>query len=202
MKKKRTYRLILLLIFGVTAIVVGGTYAKYTATISKSGQAVVAKWNFASDNEDTTFDINLKDNYDESTLVSSRLVDGTTYKVIAPGTEGSFDISLLNTSEVGAYFHILVGNTNNIPENIKFYKDANYEEEIIPNETSISGVLKANDSEGLMATIYWKWDYESGNSGDVSDTNAGISGDLLTLPVTINASQTEPGLNTITSHIN
>ena len=181
---------------------VGSTYAKYTASISKSGSIAVAKWNFDVDNNSETFNINLKDSYDESTLISTRLVDGKEYKLIAPGTEGSFDINLINTSEVGADFTISLDNLENFPTNIKFYKDANYQTELIPgtNFGKITGTLAANDRNGVTATIYWKWLFETGTitngeySGDEIDNTFGRSGDILTIPVTIKGTQVIPGL--------
>ena len=149
----------------------------------------------------------MKENYDESTLVSTKNISGEEYKLVAPGTEGSFDIKLVNTSEVGVNFNISLGEIVNLPENIKFYKDENYQTELIPGTSVITGSLKANDSKGLNVKIYWKWPYESGvysngvYNGDVIDSKVENSDILLAVPITINGVQAMPSSIPITTHI-
>ena len=206
--KKRLFVLLFLLVVGASCCFVGSSFAKYIANISKSGSVSVAKWNFQSDNSLETFDISLDDNYDESTLLSVRTVDGVDKKLIAPGTSGSFDIDLINTSEVGVNFTVSLDSINNLPHNIKFYKDANYQTELTPGSSSITGSLTANDATGITVTIYWKWLYETGDvtdgiaTGDSYDTEDGINGYDLTIPVTVKGVQVLPSTSSITSHIN
>lgn len=207
MKKKKIYIFLLLLLFvGVVSICIGGTYAKYTSKISKNSMVAIAKWNFKSDNNQT-ININLKENYDESTLVSTRNSSGMEYKLIAPGTEGSFDIKLVNTSEVAANFYVSIDEISNLPANIKFYKDENYQTELIPGNSKITGSLKANDSTGLNVKIYWKWPYETGTnnngeySGDIIDTKVENGDIILTVPITIKGVQAMPSSTPITTHI-
>ena len=208
MKNKKLLVLLLLLVIGISGVFIAGTYAKYTASISKRSSVAIARWNFETDNNSETININLKDNYDESTLISSRTVDGKDYKIIAPGTEGSFSIDLVNTSDVGANFSISLDSVEHFPTNIKFYKDSNYQTEIIPGITKINGQLSANDEEGLTVTIYWKWIFETGSitngiySGDALDNEYGVLGEILEIPVTITGTQVRPGTNPITTHIN
>lgn len=208
MRKNKLMSLALLLVVGVACCFIGGTYAKYSSSISKSSSISVAKWNFYKDNSTQKININLKENYDESTLLSTRNTNGVQYKLIAPGTEGSFDIKLINTSEVGADFTLSIGEITNLPSNIKFYKDANYQNELIPGTSSITGSLKAGDSTGLDVKIYWKWPYETGtnNNGVYSgdELDAQISSDIntiLTVPITIKGVQAQPSVNPITTHI-
>lgn len=207
MKKKRLFNIVLLLFVGVIFCFVGSTYAKYTSSITKTSSVAIAKWNFYKDNLNQTFNINLQENYDESTLISSRNEMGMEYKIIAPGTKGSFDVKLTNTSEVGADFIVSLDNIDNLPKNIKFYKDENYQTELIPGSSKITGSLKANDKEGLILKIYWKWPYEAGTlndgvySGDTLDNELSISGEILKVKVTIKGVQALPGKEAITSHI-
>ena len=207
MKNKKVYILLLLLLtIGVTSLCLKDTYAKYTSSISKNSIVSIAKWNFKKDNNQN-ININLKENYDESTLISTRNQDGFETKIIAPGTEGSFDIKLVNTSEVGADFTVSIDKINKLPENIKFYKDENYQTELIPGTSKITGSLKANDKEGLSIKIYWKWAYETGTnnnevySGDAIDTALENSDINLSIPITIKGTQSHPSSNPITTHI-
>lgn len=208
MKKKVLSIMFLFLLVAVVYVFVSDTYAKYTASISKSGKAVVAKWNFQSDNESSTIEIDLKENYDESTLASVRSSDGKDLKIIAPGTEGSFDIDLVNSSEVGVNFTISLDSIDNLPENVKFYKDANYQTELRPLEDEITGQLAALDTEGLTVKVYWMWAYETGEvtdgiaTGDSKDNLAGEAGRELTIPVTVKGVQVSPSVGEVTSHIN
>lgn len=208
MKRKKLLVLLLLLVIGVSGVLIAGTYAKYTATISKSSSVAIAKWNFESDNSTETINIDLKNNYDESTLVSTRTVDGVDYKVIAPGTEGSFDINLVNTSDVGVNFKVSLDSVEHFPTNIKFYKDSNYQTELIPGFSTITGKIAANDNQGLTIKVYWKWVFETGSitngiySGDANDTEYGTLGEILEIPVTITGTQVQPSTESITTHIN
>lgn len=203
-KKKRSWILIvLLLLVGLTSGYVVSTYAKYTAEISRGGSATVAKWSFEGDNSTSTFNINLAENYDASTLVNDR---------IAPGTSGSFDIALVNTnSETGVNFTVKVGTVTAsgtggvVPANLKFYKDAAHTTEL--TASGITGQLTAGDSTGKTVTIYWQWAYETGTvtdgiaTGDEADNTAGAAGSTLTVPVTVSGVQTTPNTTAITSHI-
>ena len=206
--KKRLFILLLLLVVGTSCCFVGSSFAKYTANISKSGSVAIAKWNFQSDNSQETFNIALDQNYDESTLLSVRTVDGKAKKLIAPGTSGSFDINLINTSEVGVNFTVSLDQIDNLPHNIKFYKDASYQTELTPGSSTITGVLTANDSTGVNVTIYWKWLYETGTTtdeiieNDAFDTTDGINGSDLTIPVTVKGIQVLPSVSSVISHIN
>lgn len=209
MKKRKILSIVaLFLLIGVAGTFIVSTYAKYTASVSKRGSAVVAKWNFATDNSATTFEVDLKENYDESTLLKIRNVDGIEKKIIAPGTEGSFDIALINTSEVGVNFTVSLGEISNLPANVKFYKDASYTQALIPGTDDITGDLVANDAEGVTVHIYWRWLYETGTvtdgiaTGDTQDNNAGVLASELTIPVMVKGVQAMPGTSAITSHIN
>lgn len=206
--KKRLFAILLLLVVGTSCCFIGSSFAKYTSSISKSGSVAVAKWNFQSDNSLSTFNIALDENYDASTLLSYRTVDGNNIKLIAPGTSGSFDINLINTSEVGADFVVSLDDIDNIPVNIKFYKDSNYQTELIPGDSTLTGTLRANDATGVTVTIYWKWLYETGDTtsaiavNDSLDTADGVSGSILTIPVTVKGTQVLPSTSSIISHIN
>lgn len=197
--KKALFVMALLLMVGISTSYVAGTYAKYTAEVSGSGTATVAKWAFEDDNDITTFTVDLKETYDPTTLVANK---------IAPGTEGSFEITLVNTnSQVGVDFTVGLDNINNKPTNLKFYKDAAYTTELTPGTGTITGQLKAGDATGVKPKIYWKWLYETGTvtdgiaTGDAADTTDGKSANTLTIGLTVKGVQTEPSTTAITSHI-
>lgn len=188
-KRKSLVLMTLLLLVGLTSGYVAGTYAKYTSEIEgNEGTAVVAKWNFDEENNaDTTIVINLAKTYAPATLVENR---------IAPGTEGSFAITLTNaTTETGVDYTISFEKATGVPTNLKFYEDNTYTTELDIASDTIEGSLKPKDATGNTVTIYWKWAYETTN-GDTDDTtngkNGGENGTKLTLPITITGIQTTP----------
>lgn len=184
---------ILLLLVAIATVYVGGTYAKYTETVSGNGTATVAKWDFTTDNTISTLNINFSQTYDPTTLVAQK---------IAPGTSGSFAISLKNTNtETGVDFTLALGSIQNVPTNLKFYKDDTYATEITPGTGTITGQLKAKDATGINVPVYWKWEYQT-TDGDDEDTTDGKAAKELTIPVTITGTQVAPSATAITSHIN
>lgn len=195
MKKHRRSSLviILLMLVAIATAYVGSTYAKYTETVSGDGTATVAKWDFTTDNAISNLTINFTNSYDATTLVAGK---------IAPGTSGSFAISVKNTNtETGVNFTIALGTVTNIPTNLKFYKDSTFSTQITPGTDTITGQLAAKDGTGLSVPIYWKWEYET-TDGDDEDTTDGKAATVLTIPVTITGTQVPPSSTAITSHIN
>ena len=207
MKKKKSLMLIaLLMMVGLTSGYVASTYAKYTTLIEgNEGEAIVAAWNFEDDNKNQTVEINLEGTVDATTLINGR---------IAPGTGGSFDIVLKNTSEVGADFIVALQSITNKPTNLKFYKTRSgsagsytYSDELTPGTTEITGQLVAQDSTGLTVPIYWAWAYETDAiaTNDPIDTDNGeaeLTDRTLTIGVNITGTQTPPSATAITSHVN
>ena len=191
--KRSILVLILLLLVAIATTYVGGTYAKYTESVSGNGTATVAKWDFTTDNAITNLTINFTDTYAASTLVAGR---------IAPGTSGSFAINLKNTNtETGVDFTLTLGTVTNIPTNLKFYKDNTYQTQITPGSGTITGQLAAKDGTGISVPIYWKWEYETTN-GDANDTEDGQAATELTIPITITGTQVPTSTAAFTSHIN
>lgn len=200
--KKRNYALVVALLFVtvLTGVVVFNTVAKYTSSVENSGSLTVAKWNFATDNALTsnTFNISIA-----PTATSSTLVEGK----VAPGTSGSFDIVVSNSSEVGVNVTVAIGAVTGgtLPAGLHFYSDDTYTTAVTPGTTTYTGKIAASDGSTKVSlttkTIYWKWDYEVGTgdtlaTNDAADTTAGVAGAELTIPVTITGTQVEPSAST------
>ncbi len=173
MKKKIIAIFALLFAVVLTGSSVSGTYAKYVSEVKgTSDEARVAKWSFKVNNEETTasktFTFNLFDTIKDTG--DAQEDDVKSGKIIAPGTEGSFKLSLKNESEVNANIKIdyTVTNNNEIPiefstdkKNWKDTLDALPEEEI------------AMESGTKDVTVYWRWTYDPSSGGDTrtSDTD-------------------------------
>ena len=185
-KRRTTVILCLILMLSIVAAcgMLASTYAKYTSQIDKTAPAEVAKWNFDEENKNVSFAIQLGQTVDANTLTAGK---------IAPGTSGSFNIPLKNgTTETGVDFTIALNTITGKPTYLKFYKDAEHLNELVPGTGTITGQLAAGDSNGLSPTIYWQWPYETAG-GDTQDTADGKAAAELTVGITITGVQTEPG---------
>lgn len=190
-KKESLLLLVLLLLVGISFSYVAGTYAKYVASFDNEGTATVAKWAFEAENKETDLEVALGETYDAESLVSGK---------IAPGTKGNFSIKLTNKdSEVGVQYSISlkeIGDT--VPANLKFYTNDTYTTELTTTSTPITGKIAAGDETGATATIYWKWDYETGTvtdgiaAGDEDDTDDGETATDFTVTLTVKGNQINP----------
>lgn len=171
----------------VTACLLGGTMAKYVTEVTGTGSATVAKWSFTANGETETFtDINIA-----STAYTN--INNTDKNRIAPGTEGSFDITLDATgSDVAVDYTIAFSNLKNKPTNLKFYSDEAGTTEITNLATGFTGKIDYNATADAMKTtktVYWKWAYQTGSSDatDVAD-----SGKDMTFDIKVTGTQAEP----------
>ena len=194
MKNKSSWIIvILLLLVGVTSVYVASTYAKYTETLpQRTGEATIAKWAFASDNESKTITVDFSTTYDPATLVAER---------IAPGTKGGFKIEVANTNgETGVDFTMNFGNVTPAIGSFTF--------EVIPDltETATGTTAIENPSAGVFTghinpgetrklLVSWEWAYDVSTAQDTQDTTIGIAGGKLQVPVTIIGVQSRPVAN-------
>lgn len=179
MKKRKnkslsTFIVLCVMLVMICFVTISGTYAKYTSTISGSDSARVAKWKWQINGTDVdlgqaTYTLDLfstikdTDDTDEANV-------STTEKIIAPGTKGSFKVTLKNASEVDAKYSVdfNIENADNI--NLEFSTDG----------TNYSKTLTGLDAKDIAMngtdefTIYWQWAYEAGK--DAEDTTLGIAG--------------------------
>lgn len=201
MRKRLSILAVLLLAVAISAYSVGGTYAKYTSSISGStSTARVAKWAFEFKQGDeaattNTFTFNLFDTVKEADTSSTEEhvhPSNTADKVIAPGTGGSFSIKLTNKSEVDATYAVnyTVTNTGNIP--VEFSLDGS---------TWVAWNALSNVSDTAIAPngeadikIYWRWAFTVADDGttdtvdeaavrNASDTDLGTATDLASIVV-------------------
>ena len=144
-------------------MIVAGSYAYYRTTISGSITASITTWEFKANNSATSFNISLAPSQTTKTLNST----------MAPGTSGSFTITLDNHNNgLPVNYTITFSNFQNIPANLKFCSDSetcNTVTDITAAGYSITGTLNAGQS-ALQKTIYWKWPL--GDSSSVTADNA------------------------------
>lgn len=200
MRKNRLFVLGIITMFVaiLSLTLVSGTMARYTSTVSGQDDTRVAKWAFTvSDesygnggsavSEEFTFDLF---NTIEDTLGGTESdISDNTGTIIAPGTCGSFILSLKNTSEVTAEYSInfTVTKTDaDLPiqfsiDNVNWYDDL--------EDISADGTTKLASKTGTTTvTVQWKWEIgPNDGSADANDTALGIDG---TATVTVKAEVT------------
>ena len=190
MSKKKTALVAALVIVGITALGLGAAvYAKYIASLQKTGTATVAKWDFEDENENSTLTCNIT-----STVVSGTVASGK----IAPGTSGTCTFTLSNKDSEVAVDYTLKNNTNlnaNIPTNLQLSSDGTTWGAL--GDFTKSGTLAIGDT-GTTVTVYWQWPYETGTvtggvaTGDEDDTTDGENASRMTLGFDISGVQHNP----------
>ena len=188
-KKEKTKKIIMgvstLALLGTT-ILGGGALAKYISKISGVGSIDVAKWNV---------------NMDEIELSNTHYTAQTlSENVIAPGTEGSFDVVIdAGGTETGVDYTVDISNIENKPTNLYFEVDGAKCTSIDGVIEALSGHIDANEeNKKVEKTVNWKWDYETGSSSseietnDEMDTDEGKLANSMEFDVTVKAVQSRP----------
>lgn len=197
MKKQRrnttmaTVILLMLLVSIATTILLGRTFAKYTSSATGTDTATVAKWSFKVGNKEIattaaqTIDINLFSTIKDSDLTSDE--EHVASGKIAPGTSGSFDLTVENSSEVAAKYAISLEITEGTSLPIKYAvkTDGTQPAESDWKDTidSVSETEIAVGGTGDVK-VYWKWAFD----GD--DTAIGIAARESATKVTVKATVT------------
>ena len=191
MKKNRMMRTASVLLVAVllSTCAISGTFAKYTSTVTDSDSVTVAKWSvkvngteIAVANPSVIFNL-----FDTNTQYDEDGNDVTAGK-IAPGTKGSFNFKVQNTSEVSVKYTITF--TATFPEGIdstrfKFYSDENMQNELVAANgkyTAANAVeIEVADSVEKTVNVYWQWTFGE----DANDTTLGILAQNGTTVVTV-----------------
>ena len=207
MKKNHAARLgaLALALTLVSTCLMGGTLAKYTTTVTGTATATVAKWVFNANN--AAADTKKFENINLGDTLNYKVTDIKT-GVIAPGTEGKFDIELNGTgSKVGIDYTIeitkaaITMQNKELPSNLVFstkeIKEGNTGNSLdkLSSESGslLSGTIDYKDSKmEKTITIYWKWPYATSTEGaDIKDTNdSGIEN--ITLDITVTGTRVVP----------
>ncbi len=196
MKKNVIFRIaaIVLMCTLVTACFASSTFAKYTSSASGTATATVAKWNIEVNDsgklgvaEKTDMVFNFADTW---TNVNETVANAPTVvtNLVAPGTEGSFNVKVINKSDTAAAYTIKLAYDSSsevtLPATFAFYKDAAHTQKINLNGTTLveaaTGDLAigSTTAQEETVTIYWAWDF---NGNDTNDTTAGDNANSASL---------------------
>ena len=170
--KKRSIIAVLLVLCCVTTCFVGGTFSKYTSSVTLAEQsATVAKWEIKVNEQEISVDSAPTINFDlfgtaikdtDGTSEESDVADNK----IAPGTTGKFTIKVENKSEVNATYAIdyTVTNTANIPVKFSVNGGRNWSDTL--NDVSATNIAMTNGSAEI--TVQWKWEFDATGNNDTS----------------------------------
>ena len=166
-KRQRTiFIAIILFLIGLVMVFIG-TYAYYQTQITGTVSGTVAAWSFKANNSASNFTLNLTPKTEQST----RTLNST----VAPGTSGSFKITLSAVgSALAVNYTITFSGFTNIPTNMKFCSDesCNTVTDITASGYSMTGTLNAGAT--LDKIIYWQWpaNFNDSTSPNVDNPNA------------------------------
>ncbi|MBQ2836214.1 MAG: hypothetical protein IJE68_05215 [Clostridia bacterium] len=155
----------ILLIVLVQAI--GVTYAKYLTEEKGTGSAEVAKWSFQIDkNGAQTKTVKLVDPVNKDYLINGK---------IAPGTDGTIVITLDGTgSEVDIDYSVKFANEKNKPTNLTFTCNGTSYKSLSEINNLIGTIKYDAETPKKDIIIFWRWNYETGNTPDEIATNDAI----------------------------
>ena len=172
----------------VTSSLVGGTFAKYTSSITATGSAVAAKWlvDFKVGGNKITEEaktFTLTDTSGNTEVGSGK---------IAPGSSGSIAFSIDGSeSEVGYSYTIKadVSELNGLP--LKFHKTDKNGEVLTPDDNGIIELVTGDVELDKVATavdsaIYWEWE---NTADDETANDKQYQGETGQIDVTFTATQ-------------
>ena len=192
--------LIALLIAMIGLIVIAGSYARYTTTISGTDTATVAKFKVGSNTTSSTFDL-------FTTAVKE--ADGSTADTdvaegkIAPGTGGKFKVDLTNDSDVTVDYTLSLketSNTSNIPVEYSLdgttYVTAAKFAELASSKGKLA--IGSTKQTTVSVTVYWRWAIDGSASTNyttaqtnTTDTALGQATTAPTLTVEVSSTFTQ-----------
>lgn len=181
MRTNKTLRIASVLLIAVlmTTCIIGGTFAKYTTTISATAFGNIAKWDVKANNDTTGLSFNLADTIKDSDTTSAE--EDVKSGKIAPGTSGSFAITLKNDSEVTTCAVITLEGTN-IPENMTFsmtaVDGAVYAYDDDSDTITVTVANLAIDAETTI-TLNWVWVFTDTVENSLSAGIVSLSGNIV-----------------------
>lgn len=166
-KRQRAIIIAIILFLLGLILIIAGTYAYYQRTLTGTVTGTIATWNFKANNSASSFIVTL-------TPTGNKTANST----IAPGTSGSFSVTLSAASSALPVNYVLsFSNFENIPTNLVFYTDSAHTTvaDIEASGYSVTGSLAAGGS--ATKTWYWVWPYGTASSvtADNADANKSVS---------------------------
>lgn len=185
---------------------VSGTLAKYTGTMTGTGTAKVAKFDFEvndkkfanDDQSQESFTFSL---YDSLSGYPSYFTTDNATELIAPGTKGQFEINVKNTSEVpvNSYLDFTVSGAE-VPLNFKYNNATillNEDRTYTRDKNATTNATPVGIGASQTITVSWEWPWTSdNNNADETDTTLGYAAEDITINATVTVNQVKPPTTT------
>lgn len=177
----------------IVMVLVAGTYSKYASTVSGTSSSVIASWSFLVNGEEIavagtpkTIEFGLFNTVLDSNGAEEKDVQAGK---IAPGTSGSFQFNLENTSDVTVQYSMDFDVTNSSDIPIEFSLDGTGWNKQLDSITPGSDTVMAINGTQAV-TIRWRWIF---NGDSAVDTALGIQepAPTITVKATINVTQAD-----------
>ena len=163
-----------------TTCVISGTFAKYTSDFTGSSTARVAKWAFTINegemNATGNFNFNLFESVTAAGNNDENVKDGVSENIIAPGTSGSFQITLVNKSEVTATYKVQLSETNAAGIPIEYSTNgSNWFSLEDFNDAQTATEIAMTNGQAIV-TVHWRWAFNTSDDQNGKDTTLGWNG--------------------------
>ncbi len=213
MKKNLTFKLGLFCValVLVSTCFITNAWARYTSTVTATDTARVAKFDVTFKNGTTKIENNAQINIFDTSLKNIKQDENeknvNTEKLVAPGSNGSFQIVVTNKSEVSVKITIggelvdasgnkLSGDATPIKFCVKADGSSLSDSDTFTDLNQIGSFdidVNNTDNTDKTYTVYWKWV----TTDDASDTKFGTAENLLklTAKITLTAEQILPTEN-------
>lgn len=167
----------------IAVVLVTGTYAKYSSSATGNDTATIAKWDIKAGKAGNELSITgsnatvVFDLFDTIQDTNGEAESDVKAGLIAPGTQGAFELSIKNDSEVNAAYTINYGISGaDIP--LKFRLNGGEWTDSLSNISATTVEM----GKSATAKVEWKWDF------DANDTASDIKlGTADSRNVTVNA---------------
>ena len=170
---KKIIACIICYVLGISIVFIPKVYSKYRAYASSNLNLNVAKWVIGVNGSSTNSSINLNNTITNTSYATS----------LVPGSTGLVQIQLDFTNVEVVTDYTVTFTRENLPNNLRFYSDSGYQNEI----QTINGSYTPGNTATSTTDLYWKWIY---SETEESNTNDSLFMDSnISLGVTINANQ-------------
>lgn len=174
----------------MTTCLTGGTLAKFVTEVEGTAEATVAAWKFEATGKNKTALTSI----DMGRTVYTK--DTINEGVIAPGTQGSFDIVLDGSgSEVGIDYIVTISKPSgaDLPNDLVFKADST----TYKLGDEIKGTINYAKEDTAMQktiTVNWEWDYGQDDTATVNDND--YAGKTWKLDIKATGTQIKPAETT------
>ena len=185
MKRNRMMRIASFLLIAVlaTTCAISGTFAKYTSDFTGESKARVAKWSFEVNDDDMAADDQSFDFKLFESVSDANVKTGSGENIIAPGTQGSFQITLENLSEVTAKYNIQLSEDWKHDDQAEIpivyqlavdgTRDATWMDLDTFNTTHAGLTNIAMTNGNTVIVVYWQWAFNDANDS-ISETDTAL----------------------------